>query len=152
MKKMFSIIILTGFCFLSSVPALSSGRNQRMVELIKKLAPTEVSTDGTYGYTKENPIKVGGYKENVGPMSERFYLYTLRGPNGERIRFQRIGSCCPFQTPHGFNGTGLLDMYEVTYEGLSTPIKLFINMYDYEKPKAPVGFTHIKRRQNNQNG
>ncbi|WP_255345422.1 hypothetical protein [Pontibacter sp. BAB1700] len=38
-------------------------------------------------------------------------------------------------------GGGLLDKYSITYEGLAEPIILYINMYDSDKLKVPVGFT-----------
>ena len=36
---------------------------------------------------------------------------------------------------------GLLDRYEVTYPGLEKPVVLYLNYYDYERPKIPVGFS-----------
>lgn len=44
-------------------------------------------------------------------------------------------------SPNGFMGRGLLDVYEVTYDGLPEPVELYLNLYDYEQPRAPVGFT-----------
>ena len=41
-----------------------------------------------YGYTPEDPIKVGG-----GPRGEHEYLQWLRGPEGQRLRYVRRGSC-----------------------------------------------------------
>ena len=99
---------------------------------------TEVSDDPEYGYTEKKPIKVGGVTE--GPSRERAYLQLLRGPNGESVTFQRNGSCCGFETPNGLLGGGMLDIYEVTITGSDKPVTLYINMYDYEQPKAPRGF------------
>lgn len=99
------------------------------------------SDDKTYGYTEKNPIMVGGVKTQEGPLNERRFLNALVGPNGEKISYYRIGSCCQFSTPNGMidNG-GLLDKYSVTYEGLDKEIILYINMYDSGKLKVPVGF------------
>jgi len=100
----------------------------------------EYATDKTYGYTEKNPIMVGN--GNEGPKNERRFLNALAGPEGEQINYQRKGSCCHFYTQNGtFGDTGLLDMYEITYEGLKTPITLYINMYDSDTLKVPVGFT-----------
>lgn len=102
---------------------------------------TEISDDETYGYSKENPIMVGGVKTEEGPLNERRFLNALTGPKGEMVRYSRTGSCCPFKTPNGtFNNTGLLDRYEVTYEGLGKPVYIYINMYDFGELKAPKGF------------
>jgi hypothetical protein len=88
-----------------------------------------------YGYTPEDPIKVGG-----GPRGEHEYLQWLRGPEGQRLRYERLGSCCGFTDPSLPFGGGLLDMYEVTYDGLEKPVKLYLDMYRHEGPRAPAGF------------
>ncbi|OJH39026.1 hypothetical protein BON30_20885 [Cystobacter ferrugineus] len=88
-----------------------------------------------YGYTPEEPIKVGG-----GPAGEREYLQYLRGPEGQRLSFERLGSCCGFEDPSLPYGGGLLDMYEVTYEGLEKPVTLYLDMYRRQEPRAPAGF------------
>ncbi len=88
-----------------------------------------------YGYTPEDPIKVGG-----GPQGEREYLRLLRGPEGQPLRFHRRGSCCGFQDASLPLGGGMLDMYEVTYEGLEKPVTLYLDMYRREEPRAPTGF------------
>lgn len=100
---------------------------------------SEVSDDQDYGRVEAKPIKVGG-----GPSRERGYLSLLRGPNGEAVRFERDGSCCPFETPNGFMGGGMLDIYSVWIGHAAEPVKLYLNMYDYEQPKAPKGFTFVK--------
>ena len=99
---------------------------------------TSISGDKTYAYTQENPVKVGG-----GPTNERRYLNALLGPDGESIQYRRRGSCCPFKTPNGIMGGGMLDIYEIVYkdEHNEKPILLYINMYDADSLKAPVGFT-----------
>jgi hypothetical protein len=98
-------------------------------------ATTAAQEPSGYGYTPEDPIKVGG-----GPQGEREYLRFLRGPEGQPLRFQRLGSCCGFSDPSLPLGGGLLDMYEVTYEGLEKPVTLFLDMYRREEPRAPSGF------------
>lgn len=91
----------------------------------------EVSTDATYGYTKENAIKVAGdWME--GPARERAYLDSLCGPDGEKVSYQRTGSE-PFEET-------ILDRYEVTYEGANKTFVLYIDMYEFEPLMAPIGF------------
>lgn len=96
-----------------------------------------------YGYTEEDPIKVGSEQINDGPANERAYLDNLTGPNGEPISYSRIGSCCEFETENSPFGGGLLDKYEITYEGIEEPVILYLNMYDPDedgKVEAPEGF------------
>lgn len=100
----------------------------------------EVSDDPTYGYSEANPIMVGGAR-NSGPLNERRFLNALTGSNGETVKYYRLGSCCNFKTKSGLlNDSGLLDKYAVTYEGVEKEIVLYINMYDSDVLKIPVGF------------
>ena len=90
---------------------------------------------GSYGFSPENPIHVGG-----GPDGQHAFLETLRGPDGEPLAWRRLGSCCEFETPNGIMGFGLLDMYEVTYEGLERSVILYLDMYESGPVMAPAGF------------
>lgn len=107
---------------------------------------TEYSDDKSYGYDQSNPVKVGGAKESIGPQNERRFLNGLLGPNGEKLKFFRAGSCCAFKTPHGMiNDTGLLDRYRVFWAGAKDTLDIYINMYDLGDLKVPVGLTAKKK-------
>ncbi len=97
---------------------------------------TVYSKDKSYGYTKDNPVMVGGGSE--GPKNERRFLNALCGPNGEEIRYYRLGSCCPFETENSAFG-GMLDKYSISYKGLKDDLIIYINMYDSDILKVPVG-------------
>ncbi len=101
---------------------------------------SKVSNNKKYGYkpNHKTSIKVGEIK------NEYAYLNALRGPNGEKVQFRRIGSCCEFESNSAAFGTGLLDQYEVYYKGLKEPLILYINSYEFEEPMAPIGFTFAK--------
>ncbi|MEA4909310.1 MAG: hypothetical protein VB089_16930 [Anaerolineaceae bacterium] len=88
-----------------------------------------ISTDKTYGYTQENPIKVGG-DAIVGPSRERAYLDNLLAPDGGKISYQRTGSMT--------FGNTILDAYEVIVAG--EKVTLYIDEYAYTEPQAPAGF------------
>jgi hypothetical protein len=79
---------------------------------------------------------VGGISE--GPKNERRFLNALAGPNGEKISYNRLGSCCPFNTKNSPFG-GMLDKYEITYPGLEKSLIIYINMYDSKELVVPVG-------------
>jgi hypothetical protein len=98
---------------------------------------TEVSTDKSYGMESDakNSIKVGTIS------NEYAYIAALLGPNGEKIQARRVGSCCPFESKNSPFGQGLLDKWEIRYEGLDKPIYIYLNGYDYETPKCPMGLT-----------
>lgn len=95
-------------------------------------------TNLSYGYSKDYPIKVGG--NGNGPRNEINFLSSLVGANGENLTFERSGSCCAFETKNSSFGTGMLDIYIVRFEGSDRKETLYLNMYDYETPKAPTGF------------
>lgn len=104
---------------------------------------TEISTDPTYGLSEKNPIQVGGVDTQEGPLNERRFLNALAGPKGEEISYHRAGSCCPIKSENDPFGAGrvLLDNYRVTWKGSKDTVSIYINMYDYRRLKAPVGFT-----------
>ena len=137
MKRIFFIGILVIIC------SCSTSKKATLLDSQTFLL-TEVSIDKTYGLSEKNPIKVGGVDKNEGPLNERRFLNALVGPNGERVSYQRAGSCCPMKSRNGFMGMAMLDNYRVTWEGSADTVSIYINMYDYGELKAPVGFT-IKR-------
>lgn len=89
-----------------------------------------ISDDPTYGYKEENPIRSGGDWMS-GPSRERAYLDNLRGPNGEPVTYERMGS---FE----FDDT-ILDQFVVMFAGKQ--VILFLDEYSFTTPIAPVGFT-----------
>jgi hypothetical protein len=98
-----------------------------------------------YGVSDQNPIMLGS-KEGRSPAKVLYsYLDRLRGPKGEKVTYSRIGTCCEFETPRGlFGEKGVLEVWEVTYDGLSKPTKLFINVYDSGKVLPPFGLVFEK--------
>lgn len=121
-------------------------RTQKVEQLDEKTyLLKEQSDDISYAFSESNPVKVGGVKESNGPLFERMYLNALLGPNGEKIKYFRVGSCCAFKTPNGFlDDTGLLDLYKVYWEGSKDTLSIYINMYDKGDLKIPVGLTARK--------
>lgn len=99
------------------------------------------SSDPEYGYTQEKPIKLGGFMVNskyAGKHSE--YFEGLMGPHGEQVQVERLGSCCMFEDDSLELGGGLLDRYQLSYEGLKQPMIIYVNLYQFERPMAPQGF------------
>lgn len=102
---------------------------------------TKYSRDSTYAYTAANAVKVGGAKDSNGPKNERRYLNALLGPNGEPTKYHRLGSCCNFKSPNGLFGGGVMDLYEVYWNGCKDTLNIYINMYDEGNLEIPVGLT-----------
>jgi len=98
------------------------------------------ATDAAYGYSERSPIKIGGGFESGSERTYRF-LNALRGPNGEKVTYTRVGTCCPFKSPNSpFDGEGLLEVYVTSY-GVSPPQRLYFNWYDEAEVLLPRGLT-----------
>lgn len=122
------------FCLLLNMVACSSSKTRSGTPA----STPDIAMADDYGYSESNPIKVGGGSN--GPANEHKYLRRLTGPNGESIAYQRLGSCCPFQTKNSEWGSGMLDRYEVEIDGDPKKKILYLNMYDSDKLYAPKGF------------
>jgi hypothetical protein len=94
-----------------------------------------ISDDATYGRSPENPVQIGGGALYVKAREER-YLAALRGPSGEPLTLRRLGQARSQRHPDT-----ILDAFEVTYEGLETPITLYLDAYHYWEHRAPQGLT-----------
>lgn len=102
--------------------------------------------DPSYGFTSENPIMVGNGVEG-GAANQRQYLNLLRDAQGNRIKYERQGSCCGYESENGFMGYALLDRYEITYrnkKGRSKKAIVYISLYDYKEPMILDGFNTIE--------
>ena len=131
------IIILLISC--SSTNQLSKNYKQTLLD-DNTFIITEIAIDKTYGLSSNNPVEVGGVKNSEGPKNERRYLNALAGPNGEKIAYNRVVSCCPIESKNGMMGMVLLDLYSVSWEGSKDTVSIYINMYDSGHLKAPFGF------------
>lgn len=128
-------------------PTLSTSRSNVSEEAIGHqfgTTPlTAVATSADYGYSQKIPVQVGG---GFGDGSRNTYRYlnALLGPTGQPVHYTRIGTCCPFKTPNSpFEGEGILEVYEITYDG-GKPARLYFDWYDSGDVSIPVGLTARK--------
>lgn len=104
------------------------------VRFLSNQAPCIVASDPTYGFSPDNPIHLGSVNLYDGIARMEAYLNTLRGPNLEEIFYTRLNPT--------YNKTGLIvDPYQISYDGLAQPLTLYFDLYTYEKPMAPAGFS-----------
>jgi hypothetical protein len=101
---------------------------------------TQTSTDKNYGYHKDYPVNIFYINAKDPAMNPPRFFNALTGLNGEKISYKKISRCCPNPTKRHETGAGLLDIYEVTWEGLTTPKTLYINIYEKGIVMAPMGF------------
>lgn len=106
-------------------PALSGDRSVT--------SKCEVSDDRRYGYSIDNPIRVGGLPI-YGASRQQRYLRALGGPAGQAVTFRRRGARGPNKDKV------LVDVYEVQIAGDRKTIELFLDFYHWDPPRAPRGF------------
>ncbi len=106
---------------------------------------TEKSMDGKYGTNKDYPINIGFDNETMSSKNIALFFNALQGENEEQITYKKTDDCCPFPTKRSFMGAGLLNVYEVSFEGTDKKINLYFNIYDKGKILCPNGFS-IKKK------
>ena len=121
--------------------AVSEGLHEKGASGVLPFLIRETSNDESYGFTENNPVRVGGGRE-AGVRNQQRYLNALLGPRGEVLRFEREGSCCTFKIGDGsVDNEGQLDIYTVSWKGRKEPLRLYLNMYEEADLKAPSGMT-----------
>jgi len=110
------------------------------------LAISIIAPANNYGRTESNPIFLGVKDVNESGDNRVKFLNALAGPNGEELSFKRYKSCCPFRTLNSRTvgadqKFGLLDIWVITYDGISNPDTLYVNAYDQGELIAPKGYT-----------
>lgn len=102
---------------------------------------TEYSTDKKYGYNKDYPVNIFFNNTNNETINQERFINALAGPKGEKITFTKLESCCPFPTKRSDMGAGLLDVFELKWDGQKKPVLLYLNIYEKGVIKVPVGLT-----------
>ena len=143
MKYLFSIItvlLLTG-C-VSTQSTLKNVDNSAIRPAIKDLAYviTEYATDNKYGYDQDYPINIGFIHEKQEDINIQYYFNSLEGPNGEKISYKKVDTCCPFPSKNSLMGAGTVGIYEVTFEGSNKKVMLYFNIFEKGKILCPKGF------------
>jgi tetratricopeptide (TPR) repeat protein len=110
---------------------------------------THTADNDAYGFTPGHPVKVGKGPES-GPNNVRTYLELLRDINGKPLKYERVGSCCPYKSDHALIGKEAPEeKYEVTYtiaDGTSRKTFIYLSFYDYEEPLILAGMKTVKSK------
>ncbi len=143
MKYLFSIItaLLLTSC-VSTQSTLKNVDNNAVRPAVKDKAYviTEYATDNKYGYDKDYPINIGFIHEKQEDINIEYFFNGLEGPNGEKINYKKVDTCCPFPTQNSLMGAGTIGIYEVSFEGSSKKITLYFNIFEKGKILCPKGF------------
>lgn len=103
------------------------------------------STDKKYGYNQDYPINIFYQSTRNETINEQRFLNALAGPKGEKITYTKLESCCPFPTKRSDMGAGLLDVYELKWEGQKSPVLLYLNIYEKGVLMVPFGLSLKKK-------
>jgi hypothetical protein len=87
--------------------------------------PAQTSDDPIYGYTRENPVKLGG-ESGSGAAYSHVYLKQLRDKNRRPFKYYRVGNVGAGPDGH------ITDQYKLT-DSDGSEFTLFIDMYHPEK-------------------
>lgn len=137
------VIITTVGCISTKSMLKNVDNNAPIPSLSKEntFIVTEYSKDLKYGFNEEYPVNVFYVNSNDENLNASRYLNALAGPNGEKITYIKIESCCPFPTKRTEIGAGYLDIYELKWEGQKNPIRLYINIYERGYILVPIGLS-----------
>ncbi|MBN9284200.1 MULTISPECIES: 2-dehydro-3-deoxyphosphooctonate aldolase [Flavobacterium] len=102
---------------------------------------TEYSDNAKYGYDEDYPVNIGFIPEAQEKTNVAFFFNGLEGPDGQKLVFEKKGTCCPFPTKHNRVGAGMLNIYSVSWEGLKTPLLLYFNTFEKGKIMCPKGLS-----------
>ena len=150
MKKIIPFITLL-ICFTSCTSTKSTIQNIDNDAPNLQLAEnntfliSEFSTDRKYGYDKDYPINIFFGSTRNETINQQRFLNALAGPKGEKIRYTKLESCCPFPTKRSEMGVGLLDVYELKWEGQKSPVILYLNIYEKGVLMVPFGLSLKKK-------
>ena len=116
--------------------------NAKMPPLTKEktFVITEISSDRKYGYDQDYPVNLGFMAVQTAEVNVKRYFGALTGPKGEALTYKKVDSCCPFPSAKNEMGAGIIDIYEVSWEGLKEPKRIYINLYERGQVLAPEGF------------
>jgi len=144
-KLSFSLVILTFFTScVSTKSTLKNVDDNAPIPLLSKentFVLAAYSKDKKYGYDPDYPINVFYKNSKDENLNAERFLKALVGPNGEKLTFAKLESCCPFPTKRSEMGGGFLDIYELKWEGQINPIKLYLNIYEKGYLLVPIGLS-----------
>jgi hypothetical protein len=141
--KHFSIRRAAVMSMLLMVVWLAGCRTQAEVPFTNRLMLMAEAQDSTYGYTPDNPIKVGQPNKKGRPNDPlnhaTLYLNTLPAPGRKPIVYQLIGYCCDFHHPDAFAGIATLQVFQLRHPKWEAPRTLFLNVWESDTLYVPVG-------------
>ena len=69
------------------------------------------------------------------------FFNSITGPNGEKVTYRLLETCCPFPSKNNKMGAGTLDLYEIYLDEKASNKKVYINTYEKGKVMCLKGFS-----------
>lgn len=113
-------------------------------EVLGSFIITQNATSKKYAYDPDYPVNVNFTSVGDGENNQARFLNALAGPNGEKISYKKVESCCPFPTKKTETGAGTIDIFEITWSNQAKPVLLYINKFERGALYIPVGFSARK--------
>lgn len=145
MRKIFALSLLV--LFASCISTKNTIQNIDDTAILPKIVYgqfvlTETSNDSEYGYSEFYPINLGFSKfENSNNSNVNRFFNSITGPNGEKVTYRLLETCCPFPSKNNKMGAGTLDLYEIYLNEKTSNKKIYINTFEKGKVICPKGFS-----------
>ncbi len=144
MKKitLFIVLLITATSCISTKSTLKNVDDNAPDLVLKRdntFVITQFAKDKKYGYDPDYPVNIFFQNTNNETLNETRFLNALAGPNGEKITYTKLETCCPFPTKRSNMGAGFLNVYELKWDGQKKPIKLYLNVYEKGILMVPMG-------------
>jgi hypothetical protein len=102
---------------------------------------TEYAEDSNYAFDADYPINIGFIHDKQEEINVYYFFNGLEGPNGEKISFKKVDTCCPFPTKNTTMGAGTIGVYEVIIEGTAKKLTMYFNTFEKGKILCPKGLS-----------
>lgn len=147
MNYRFLYLLIINVLFISCISTKSTIKNiddnalgPQLNDVNNYFIITKQATDKKYGYDPDYPINVGFTDLSDGSVNQTRFLTGITGPEGQKLKFKIKEICCPYPTQKSLMGAGMIDVFEISYEGLAKPIIFYVNKYEKSELMVPVGF------------
>lgn len=103
---------------------------------------SETANESEYGFSEFYPVNLGFSKfENSNNLNVNRFFNAITGPNGEKVTYKLLETCCPFPSKNNKMGAGTLDLYEIYLDEKASNKKIYINTFEKGKVMCPKGFS-----------
>ena len=146
MTKQICLMILVSFALISCMSTKSTIKNidETAIKPVVKDNAYQIkqyAEEDQYGHDQDYPINIGFIMESSEEKFIGYFFNGLQGPEGEKLTYKKMESCCPFPTKNNKVGAGMLSVYEVRWPGVKKPLLLYFNIYERGKILCPKGLT-----------